>query len=90
VLKQPQYVPLPVERQVALIFAGTNGYLDDVALTDIRAFEVGLYQFIETRHPQVFRGIAEKKQLDDQIKAALTAAVKEYAGEFASRKAAAA
>jgi len=90
VLKQPQYVPLPVERQVALIFAGTNGYLDGVALTDVRPFEVGLYEFIETRHPQVFRSIAEKKQLDDQIKAALTAAVKEYAGEFASRKAAAA
>jgi F-type H+/Na+-transporting ATPase subunit alpha len=89
ILKQPQYVPLPVERQVALIFAGTNGYLDNIALTDVRAYEVGLYQFIETRHPQVFRTIAEKKQLDDQIKASLDAAVKEYGGEFASRKAAA-
>jgi F-type H+-transporting ATPase subunit alpha len=90
VLKQPQYVPLPVERQVALIFAGTNGYLDAVALSDVRAYEVGLYQFIETRHPNVFRSIAEKKQLDDPTKAALDAAVKEYAGEFASRKATAA
>jgi F-type H+/Na+-transporting ATPase subunit alpha len=90
ILKQPQYVPLPVERQVALIYAGTNGYLDNIALTDVRAYEVGLYQFIETRHPQVFRTIAEKKQLDDQIKASLDAAVKEYGGEFASRKAAAA
>jgi F-type H+/Na+-transporting ATPase subunit alpha len=89
ILKQPQYVPLPVERQVALIYAGTNGYLDNIALTDVRAYEVGLYQFIETRHPQVFRTIAEKKQLDDQIKASLDAAVKEYGGEFASRKAAA-
>jgi F-type H+-transporting ATPase subunit alpha len=90
VLKQPQYVPLPVERQVALIFAGTNGYLDAVALGDVRAYEVGLYQFIETRHPNVFRSIAEKKQLDDPTKAALDAAVKEYASEFASRKVAAA
>jgi F-type H+/Na+-transporting ATPase subunit alpha len=90
ILKQPQYVPLPVERQVALIYAGTNGYLDNIALTDVRAYEVGLYQFIETRHPQVFRTIAEKKQLDDQINASLDAAVKEYGGEFASRKAAAA
>jgi F-type H+-transporting ATPase subunit alpha len=90
ILKQPQYVPLPVERQVALIFAGTNGYLDNIALSDVRAYEVGLYQFMETRHPNVFRSIAEKKQLDDQIKAALDAAVKEYGGEFASRKAAAA
>src|SRR6478735_1522255 len=50
ILKQPQYQPLPVERQVALIFAGTNGYLDSIALADVRPFEVGLYEFIETRH----------------------------------------
>src|SRR5881398_646282 len=72
ILKQPQYQPLPVERQIALIFAGTNGYLDNIALGDVRAFEAGLYQFIESRHPQVFLGIAEKKQLDDQLKAGLT------------------
>ena len=69
ILKQPQYEPLPVERQVAIIYAGTNGYLDNVAVADVRAFETELYKFIETRHPQVFRGIAEKKQLDDQLKA---------------------
>ena len=57
---------------------------------DVRAFEVELYKFIETRHPQVFRGIVEKKQLDDQLKAALDAAVKEFAGDFTSRKASAA
>ncbi len=90
ILKQPQYQPLSVERQVAIIFAGTNGYLDNVALGDVRAFETELYRFIETRHPQVFRGIAEKKQLDDSVKGALTAAVREFAGEFASRKASAA
>src|SRR6476619_6713367 len=55
ILKQPQYQPLPVERQVALVYAGTNGYLDNVALTDVRAFEVELYKFIETRHAQVFK-----------------------------------
>ena len=52
ILKQPQYEPLAVERQVAIIFAGTNGYLDNVALGDLRAFEIELYQFIETRHPR--------------------------------------
>jgi F-type H+-transporting ATPase subunit alpha len=79
-----------VERQVALIFAGTNGYLDGIALSDVRAYETKLYAFIETRHPNVFRSIAEKKQLDDQIKGALDAAVKEFGSEFASRKATAA
>jgi F-type H+-transporting ATPase subunit alpha len=90
ILKQPQYAPLPVERQVALVFAGTNGYLDNVALTDVRAFEVELYKFIETRHPQVFKDIATKKILDDQTKAALDAAVKQFAADFAAKKAAAA
>jgi F-type H+-transporting ATPase subunit alpha len=90
ILKQPQYEPLPVARQVAIIFAGTNGYLDGIPVSEVRAFETELYKFIETRHPQVFGAIAEKKQLDDQIKGALDAAVKEFAGDFASRKVAAA
>jgi F-type H+-transporting ATPase subunit alpha len=90
ILKQPQYEPLPVERQVAIIFAGTNGYLDSVALPDLAAFEKGLYGFIESRHPEVFKGIAEKKQLDDALKGALTNAVKDFGAEFSARKAAAA
>jgi F-type H+/Na+-transporting ATPase subunit alpha len=87
ILKQPQYEPLPVERQVALIFAGTNGYLDPIPVSDIRAFETGLYQFIETRKPEIFRTLAEKKQLDDPLKAALTDAVKEFAATFAASRA---
>jgi F-type H+-transporting ATPase subunit alpha len=90
ILKQPQYQPLAVERQVALVYAGVNGYLDNVALTDVRAFEVELYKFIEARHPQVFRDIATKKILDDQTKGALDAAVKQFAADFAAKKAAAA
>src|SRR5947208_2222488 len=90
ILKQPQYAPLPVERQVALIYAGTNGYLDTIALGDIRAFETELYKFIESRHSQVFKDIATKKILDDQTKAALDAAVKQFATDFSAKKAAAA
>ena len=90
ILKQPQYEPLSVERQVAIIFAGTNGYLDSIPLSELRAFEKEFYTFIDNRHPQLFRGLAEKKQLDDQLKAALTDAVKVFAGDFAARKAAAA
>ena len=90
ILKQPQYEPLPIERQVALIYAGTNGYLDEIALTNLRAFETELYQFIETRYPEIFKGLVEKKQLDDPLKAALDSAVKEFTRAFALRKAAAA
>jgi len=90
ILKQPQYAPLPVERQVAIIYAGTNGYLDKIPVSEVRAFETELYRFIETRAPEVFRGIVEKKQLDDQLKGALDVAVREFAADFAERKAAAA
>jgi len=90
ILKQPQYEPLPVERQVAIIFAGTNGFLDGVPVSAVRAFETGLYAFIEARHPQILRGIAEKKQLDDELKAALNAAVSAFATDFTARNAAAA
>ena len=90
ILKQPQYEPLPVERQVALIYAGTNGYLDNIAVSEVRTFETELYRFIETCAPQVFSNIVEKKILDDQLKGELDAVVKEFAASFAARKAAAA
>src|SRR5438270_1124531 len=90
VLKQPQYEPLAVERQVAIIYAGTNGYLDPIPVSEVRNFETELYLFIETRYPQVFKDIRDKKQLDDPLKAALKAAVEEFTKDFAARKAAAA
>src|SRR5437588_2036229 len=90
VLKQPQYEPLAVERQVAIIYAGTNGYLDPIPVSEVRNFETELYLFIETRYPQVFKDIRDKKQLDDPLKAAVKAAVEEFTKDFAARKAAAA
>ncbi len=89
VLKQPQYQPLPVEKQVAIIFAGTNGYLDPIPVTEVRRFEEELYRYLETRRPGVLTGIADKKQLDDQLKADLMAALKEFSGEFQASAAAA-
>jgi len=87
-LKQPQYEPLPVARQVAMIFAGTNGYLDNIPVTEVRSFETELFKHIETRNPTIFTGINEKKQLDDDLKAALKTAVEEFSKAFAARKAA--
>src|SRR5512138_3362287 len=57
VLKQPQYEPLPVERQVAIIFAGTNGYLDPIPVSDVQAFETEMYKHLELRAPQLFKDI---------------------------------
>jgi len=90
ILKQPQYEPLAVEKQIAIIFAGTNGYLDPIPVAELRTFEIELYAFLESRHPEILRTIADKKQLDDALKASLTEAVKQFAGDFAARKAAAA
>jgi F-type H+-transporting ATPase subunit alpha len=89
ILKQPQYRPLKVEQQVAIIFAATNGYLDSVAVERLRAYEEGLYRVLETRHPGVLSSIAEKKVLDDDVKKALNGALEEYGREFAAGAAAA-
>jgi F-type H+-transporting ATPase subunit alpha len=82
VLKQPQYQPLTVEKQVAIIFAAGNGYLDSVDVDQVRAFEIGFYQFLDTRRPQVLSALAEKKQIDDDVKAALKGALDEFGKQF--------
>jgi len=90
VLKQPQYQPLPVENQVVLVYAGTNGFLDQIALADVAAYEKELYRFIETRKPGIFSTLREKKTIDDQLKADIEAALKEFGREFAEARRAAA
>ncbi len=77
ILKQPQYQPLPVEKQVAIIFAGTNGLLDDLAVEDCRPFENELYKFLDNSKPAILATIREKKTIDDALKADLTAAINE-------------
>jgi F-type H+-transporting ATPase subunit alpha len=89
VLKQPQYQPLPVEKQVLILYAAGNGYLDSVDVEHVREFETGLYQFLETRRPQILTTLAEKKAMDDEMKKGLDGALKEYLEQFrAGRKAA--
>src|SRR5690242_6568905 len=69
VLKQDQYVPLAVEKQIAIIFAGTNGLLDDLETSDVRPFEQSFYRFLDTSQPGLLAKIRERKALDDEIKA---------------------
>src|SRR5882724_7805418 len=90
ILKQPQYQPLPVERQVAIIYAATNGYMDNVALPDVRAYETELYRFLESRHTGILTGIREKKQLDEELETEMRAAVTEFKQRFVSEAATAA
>ena len=90
ILKQPQYQPVAVEKQVTIVYAATKGFLDAVPVEELRRYEDDLYRFIETRYPQVFTGIAERKILDDDVKPALESALAEFNKQFlAGRQAAA-
>jgi F-type H+-transporting ATPase subunit alpha len=86
ILKQPQYRPVPVEKQVTIVYAATKGFIDPVALEDVERYEEELYRFLETRHATVLNSIAEKKILDDDIKPALEAALKEFGAQFAAAR----
>jgi F-type H+-transporting ATPase subunit alpha len=86
ILKQPQYQPLPVEKQVAIIFAGTNGLLDDLPVEDCRPFEAELYRFLDNSRPAILQAIREKKTLDDQVKKDLTDAINELKKRFTSER----
>jgi F-type H+/Na+-transporting ATPase subunit alpha len=83
ILKQPQYQPLPVEKQVIIIYAGTNGYLDPVPVAQVKRYQEEVYRLLETRHPGILSGLAEKKQLDEQMRADLDAVLKEFGQQFA-------
>lgn len=81
-LKQPQYQPLPMEKQVAVLYAGTKGYLDDYPLDAITRYEQGLYQFIENKHPEIFSELSEKEELTDELEGKLKKALDAYVQEF--------
>src|SRR5207245_10997181 len=78
VLKHPQYQPMPVERQVMIIFAVTNGYLDHVAPERIKSWEQGFLDFMMAQHPDVGQEIRSRKLLPEELAARLRAAIDEY------------
>jgi F-type H+-transporting ATPase subunit alpha len=82
ILKQDQYKPLPVEKQIVIIFAGTGGYLDDLNLEDCLAFEQALYDFMDTSYPSVGKQIIEKKQLDDALRGQIRKMLEEFKSKF--------
>lgn len=84
VLKQPPYSPLPVENQVVIIFAGSNGYLDDLPVSAVTKFEAELYPYIEAKYPDIFEQIRNKKALDKDIEEALDKALNEFKAIFSA------
>jgi F-type H+-transporting ATPase subunit alpha len=89
ILKQAQYQPLPVEKQILIVYAGTNGWLDEVPVELCRPFEAELYRYVENGHPELLTAIREKRVLDDDLKAGIDGVLKEFKARFlAERKAA--
>ena len=82
ILKQPQYEPVAVEKQVVIVYAATKRFIDPVAIEDVRRYEEDLYRFLEARHSGILAGIREKKILDDDSKAAIESALKEFGQQF--------
>jgi F-type H+-transporting ATPase subunit alpha len=82
VLKQGQYVPMAVEKQVAVIFAVTQGYLDKVPVEKVKDFETQFLSFLEGRHATLLKDLAERKAIDEKTKPALIEALKEFANQF--------
>jgi F-type H+-transporting ATPase subunit alpha len=90
ILKQPQYQPVDVEKQVLIIWAAINGHTDDVPVENVRRFETDLVRFIENSHPGLLQAIREKKAVTDEIKADLQQALGDFKQRWAEEAAAAA
>jgi F-type H+-transporting ATPase subunit alpha len=84
VMKQDQFVPLSVEKQVLIIFAGTNGYLDSVATADCRRYETELFSFVDTNYGSLMKELREKKQIDDGIRKQIAKVLDEFKERFAA------
>lgn len=82
VLKQPQYKPMPVEKQVLIIYAATKKYLLDIAVEDILTFEKELFEFVDTKYPEIFATIKETKQIDEALEETIVKAITECKAEF--------
>jgi F-type H+-transporting ATPase subunit alpha len=81
-LKQGQYEPLPVEKQILIIYAGTNGFVDELPLAALKKYEQELYSFMESKHPDILADILKKRELDGDLRAKLNKALEEFKGGF--------
>ena len=88
ILKQDQYSPMSVEKQIVVILAGTKGLLDDIEIAQLGEFQVGLPDFMDASHADLLKEILEKKALDDDLQKRLQDAIKEYATRFKAERAA--
>jgi F-type H+-transporting ATPase subunit alpha len=81
-LKQDQYQPLTVEKQILIIYAGTNGFVDDLPINALKKYEQELYSFIEAKYPELFGDILKKRELDGELRAKMNKALEEFKSIF--------
>jgi len=81
-LKQGQYEPLPVEKQILIIYAGTNGFVDELPVMALKKYEQELYSFIESKHPDIFADILKKRELDADLRGKMNKALEEFKAVF--------
>jgi F-type H+-transporting ATPase subunit alpha len=81
-LKQGQYEPLPVEKQILIIYAGTNGFVDELPLSALKKYEQELYSFVEAKHPDLFADILKKRELDADLRAKMSKILEEFKRTF--------
>jgi F-type H+-transporting ATPase subunit alpha len=86
ILKQAQYQPLPIEKQVVIVYAGTKGFIDKLSVESLGAYEKELYRFIDEKHPEIWKTIREKKAITDDFKPAFEAALKTFTDGFVASK----
>jgi F-type H+-transporting ATPase subunit alpha len=82
ILKQPQYQPLPVQKQVTILYAGAKGFLDKYPVDVLAKYEAGLYPFFEERYPQIFKELAAKNEISDDLDKLMSEALTTYGEEF--------
>ena len=82
ILKQPQYQPMPVEKQILIIYAGTNGWLDEYPVKVLQRYEQELFRFVENRYPELLKQIKEKKEITDELEEKITKILGEFKEEF--------
>ena len=85
VLKQGVNAPLVIEKQICIIYAGTKGYLNDVAVADVVKYEAELHSFIEQKHSKILESIKTNKKIDDETEASLKAALEEFNTIFSAK-----
>ena len=86
ILKQPQYQPLPMEKQVTILYAGTRGLLDDLPVDTLQDFERELYEYVEAKHSYIFEELKEKEAIGDDLDKKMKAAIEDFKKEFKANR----